>query len=70
MHLDIEKLFTYHAPYGDQVARYQALREQALAFAEEIELRCPASAERTLAIRRLQEAVMWANASIAINEAP
>lgn len=67
-HMDINSAFTYHAPKGDQPARYQEVRDNAKQFANLIERNCPPSSERTLALRKLQECVMWANASIAINE--
>jgi hypothetical protein len=65
---EIEKRFTYHAPKGDQAARYEGLRETAKVFAYQIEAVCPDSRERSLALTKLEEAVMWANASIARNE--
>jgi hypothetical protein len=67
-HLDLERIFTYHPPKPTQRGRYEVLRAAAKDFAEIIAELTPASAEQTLAIRRVQEAVMWANASIAINE--
>lgn len=65
----INTMFTYHAPKGDQLERYHALRKAAREFAMLILEACPDSAERTLALRDLQRAVMMANASIAVNEA-
>ena len=65
----LEKVFTYHAPEGDQQERYVALRTRAHDLAKSICLLCPESAERTIAIRKVQEVLMFANASIAINEA-
>lgn len=65
---DIENIFTYHPPTQEQAMRYTELRRCARVFAGEINKLCPESAEKTLAIRRLQESVMYANASIAINE--
>lgn len=65
----VEQIFTYHTPFGDQRERYEDLRAEALVFAQQIERQCPPSRERSLAITSLQETVMWANASIAINEA-
>ena len=65
---DIEKRFTYHAPKGDQPQRYQVIREIAKGFAQFINDRCPDSREKSLALTKLEEAVMWANASIARNE--
>ena len=65
---NIEELFTYHSPKGDQPERYQTLRDNAKEFALLIDEKCPDSPEKTTAIRKLQECVMFANASIAINE--
>lgn len=64
----IENNFTYHAPKADQQARYQQLREKAKAFAVAIAELTPYSREQSLALTQLEEAVMWANASIARNE--
>ena len=64
----LTETFRYHAPLPQQVERYGKLREGAGLFADQILCACPDSAERTLAVRKVQEAVMWANASIAINE--
>lgn len=69
MPFDAEKTFTYHAPKGTQQARYQELRDGAKELAKKIEVHCPASRETSLALTNLQQAIMWANASIAINEA-
>lgn len=65
---DLNRRFTYHAPKGDQPKRYGILRSRALGLAEFIQTLCPPSAERTLALRKVEEASMWANASIARNE--
>lgn len=65
---DLERIFTYHAPKGDQATRYQTIRSAAKALAEVIVNLSPESSERTLAIRKIEEAVMWANAGIARNE--
>ena len=64
----IENTFTYHAPKGDQTTRYQSIRDCAKELAHNIERNCPDSREKSLALTNLQQAVMWANASIAINE--
>ncbi len=62
--------FTYHPPKGDQQDRYVALREQGFLLAEKIRDLCPACADTTAAIRKVREAVMTANASIACEEGP
>ena len=64
----VERIFAYPAPQGDQGVRYGGLREMAKRLAQAILLACPESRERSLALTKVQEAVMWANASIAINE--
>jgi len=68
MHEQIENAFTYHSPKGDQPTRYEFLRKTAKELAYLIEGYCPDSREKSLAITKLEEAVMWANAAIARNE--
>lgn len=65
---EIEKRFTYHPPKDDQPERYVLLRNLACEFAHNIVDNTPESREQSLAITKLEEAVMWANASIARNE--
>ncbi|HEC65500.1 MAG TPA: hypothetical protein ENI23_09410 [bacterium] len=65
---DLENRFTYHEPKGDQTQTYEELRSRALKLAHLIDESCPDSREKSLAITKLEEAVMWANASIAKNE--
>lgn len=65
---ELDKRFTYHAPKGNQVARYTLLRDTAKLLATTIQTECPDSREKSLAITKIEEAVMWANASIARNE--
>lgn len=64
----IDNIFTYHSPKGDQPERYQEMREKAKELATLINIHCPESREKSLAITHLQECTMFANASIAINE--
>jgi hypothetical protein len=66
----LDRTFVYHAPHGDQPERYVALRDTARNFAKMIIEQCPPSRERSVALTKLEEAVMWANASIARNEPP
>jgi hypothetical protein len=68
--MDLDRTFTYHKPEGTQPQRYENLRRFAKAFAHLIVDKCPDSRERSLALTAVQEAVMWANASIAIHENP
>lgn len=64
----IDEVFQYHKPFGSQQDRYVALRTTAKDLASMIETHCPDSREKSLAFTNLQQAIMWANASIAINE--
>lgn len=64
----INNNFTYHAPNNNQIHRYGELRGQAKKTAELINRNCPESREKALAMTKLEEAIMWANASIARNE--
>lgn len=66
----IQNIFTYHAPFGNQAVKYVDIREKAKELALLIQSHCPESREKSLALTKVQEVVMWANASIAINEKP
>jgi len=65
----LQKDFTYHSPKPDQLPRYEEIRDFARTFAATLLEKCPPSRERSLALTALEESVMWANASIARNEA-
>ena len=63
----INNNFVYHAPKADQPAKYVALREKGKELALLINELCPESREQSLAITKLEESIMWANAGIARN---
>jgi len=65
---EIEKRFTYHPPKEGQPKKYEKLRESGKELAYLITNLCPDSREKSLAMTKLEEAVMWANAAIARNE--
>lgn len=64
----IEVNFSYHAPKDGQPQKYTNIRDQAKHFAYLIDTMCPMSREKSLALTKLEECVMWANASISRNE--
>lgn len=64
--LDIR--FTYHPPKPGQAEKYETLRKMARTYAEAIEAFCPDSREKAIALTKLEESNMWANASIARRE--
>jgi hypothetical protein len=65
---ELANRFTYHAPKGDQQIRYEMIRDRAHGLAAFLDEKCPDSREKSLALTHLEDAVMWANASIARNE--
>jgi hypothetical protein len=58
--------FSYHAPKGTQPDQYAKIREGAKAFAAIVLEHTPPCADQSAAIRHIREAVMTANASIAL----
>jgi len=62
---EIENNFKYHAPTPKQVGIYGKLRSNGKDFVEYINAICPDSREKSLAITKIEEAIMWANAAIA-----
>lgn len=64
----INNIFSYHKPFGSQSGRYEKLRNRAKELALLINDSTPDSREKILAMTSLQQCIMWANASIAINE--
>jgi len=64
---DLENRFTYHRPITGQPKKYEKIRNTALEFALLLDELCPDSRELSLAITKLEECSMWANASIARN---
>lgn len=65
---DVERRFTYHAPKGNQPSRYDLIRDLGKQMALLVLRETPESREQSLAITKLEEAVMWANAAIARRE--
>lgn len=65
MKSQIEHNFKYHAPKEGQPAKYELIRNKAKELALYIDRYCPVSREQSLAITKVEEAVFWANASIA-----
>lgn len=65
---EVQKRFEYHAPKGDQAKKYAYIRFLARELARELYTLCPSSREFSLALTKLEETIMWANASIARNE--
>ena len=65
MNETIDNNFKYHEPKENQPEKNIKIREKAKELAYIIEEVCPNSREKALAMTKLEEASMWANASIA-----
>lgn len=59
--------FKYHKPKGNKADMYEELRNKGRELADMVAGICPNSRERSLAITHIEEAIFWANASIARN---
>ena len=66
----IVEIFRYHAPHGTQNERYEIIRDHGLYMAQLINEKVPDGHEKAVAIDKLREVVMWANAGIACGEIP
>lgn len=65
---EVDEQFTYHAPTGDkQLEAYALVRARGKELAVAILNTVPPCADRTAAIRKVREAVMTANAAIALH---
>jgi len=62
----LAETFTYHPPNDAQTEAYQAIRGAALQLAQTIVAFTPGCADQTDAIRKVREAVMTANAAVAL----
>ncbi len=64
--IDLDNIFKYHAPKPEQLPIYEELRAAAKDFAATVQRLVPDCADRTAAIRKIREAVMTANAAVAL----
>jgi predicted alpha/beta superfamily hydrolase len=64
---DLQKNFTYHEPSGAKVELHQQARGFGKEFATFLDTVMLPSREKSLALTKIEEAVMWANAGIARN---
>ncbi len=60
--------YSYHAPTGSQIRRYEVLRAACLELAELIVEHTPTSREQSTALTHLDGVMFFANAAIARNE--
>lgn len=66
---DVDAIFTFHPPKNEGEQRqHESVREACREAAIRILYHTPVCPEQTTAIRKLQEAMMHANAAIAIHQ--
>ena len=57
--------FNHHSPTSEQIEKYDAIRDKFKEVAELICEICPESRERTESMVNIEQAMFWANASVA-----
>lgn len=63
----LNEIFTYHPPTSEiQKRAYENVRYAAKEFARVVATHTPSCADQSVALRKIREAVMVANASIAL----
>lgn len=65
--VDVRHNMTNHRPTDAEIAQIEELRERFIRVGEDVQAACPPSPERSTALTKLEEALMWAVASIARN---
>lgn len=63
---NVDRSLSHQVPSSDGVKRIEFLREVAKSFAEAIETHTPVCRERSLAITKLEESLMWAVKSVVL----
>lgn len=63
---NVDDVFSYHAPGPGDPEAYEAIRFGARVLARVILAHTPVSADQQASLRKLREAVMTANAAIAL----
>ena len=64
----IDKPFAYHKPSEDGMTRITNLRESFSIVKQSIELNCPESRQRAVALTELETSAMWAIKAVVFND--
>ncbi len=59
--------FEFYNSKEEQIEKYNLIRTKAMELAALIDSQCPECREKSLAFTKIEEASLWANASIARN---
>lgn len=63
----VAEFFKYHAPNETTIPKYAAINQAAKNFAEVVLTNCRDGNDRSIAIQRIREARMVANAAVSLN---
>ena len=62
---DLDRNFSYHKPTDGKIVRHQILREAGKELARVVTAKTAPGREQSLALTKIEEAIFWANASVA-----
>lgn len=66
---ELNRRFNYHQPSNEHVVnKHRQIRQACRYAANVVEVACPDGREKSLALTKIEEAMMWANAAIARNQ--
>ena len=64
---EIAARFAHHEMTDEEKTHSNKIREDAMNLADIIDIYCPESREKSLALTKLEECIMWVNKSISHN---
>lgn len=64
-HEDIDHRFDYHRPDAERVISHESVRGKCRDLAHDLDTILPPGREKSLALTKLEEVLMWSNAAIA-----
>lgn len=67
---ELRDRFSFHPADADKAARHEFIRDECFHLALHIKANTPPGREQSVALTKLQEVMMWANAAIALEKPP
>lgn len=64
---ELQNNYQYHAPDEEKVVKHETVRRTVFVAADYLNKTLPDCREKSLALTKLEEATMWANAALARN---
>lgn len=66
--IELDMRFKHHKPDEKKIIKYGMIRVSCRELADVINVNCPDSGEKSLALTNLEQVMFWANAAIARRE--